>query len=459
MRTKSSAILLGSLVTLVGCGSGSEQAAPEKITWHQHIAPMVAKHCGSCHEAGGSGPFAFDTYESAKTVAGAMLGAVEAGTMPPWFARDTETCKPTRPWKDDLRLSAEEMANLRTWVETGLLEGDAATATPLPPKPELQLKSPTKSMQFAAPYTVDGTSDDFQCFVLDPGNTEQVWLTAAQVRPGNAKVDHHALVYLDVDGATAGLVGPDGRVPCFGLPNVKGFLFSAWAPGALPTRMPETSGMPMKPGAKIFVQMHYHPTGKGPEIDQSTIDIEWTTTQPAWEAALALLGNNKKQDADGLGLQPGPNDSGSTAEFKIPAGAKGHTETMIYRQKIPIGLPIFSVGTHMHYVGTDMEIQFKSNSEGTEECLVETPNWNFNWQRLYAFDTPISEYPVIRPGDELQMKCTYDNSLGNPFVGQALKDQGLSQPVDVVLGEQTLNEMCLGIFGVLGPPGILDQAF
>ena len=215
----------------------------------------------------------------------------------------------------------------------------------------------------------------------------------------------------------------------------------------------------MDPGAKILVQMHYHPTGKGPELDQSTLDLEWTTQQPEWEAALALVGNNNKLKANGTGLQIGPNDTNGTAEFLIPANVSDHTETMIYRQEIPLALPIFAVGTHMHYVGTDMQIDFQNNAEGGSECLVETPQWNFNWQRLYAFDTSIEEYPKIRPGDALTMRCSYNNSMSNKFVGQALQDQGLKQPVDVHLGEQTLDEMCLGIFGVLGPPGVLDQIF
>lgn len=458
MRTKSSILAIGSLATLVGCGSGSEATA-EKVTWHQNIAPLVAKHCASCHESGGSGPFALDEYASAKSIAGAMLTAVDQGTMPPWSARDTSTCKPTRPWKDDLRLSAEEIAELRMWVETGTLEGDPANAAPLPERPELGLAAPTKSMSFAAPYSVDGTTDDFQCFVLDPGNTERVWLTAAQLRPGNPKIDHHALVFMDGTGSTAALADQNGRFPCFGLPDAKGFLFSVWAPGAIPTRMPPTSGMPMDPGAKILVQMHYHPTGKGPELDQSTLDLEWTTQQPEWEAALALVGNNNKLKANGTGLQIGPNDTNGTAEFLIPANVSDHTETMIYRQEIPLALPIFAVGTHMHYVGTDMQIDFQNNAEGGSECLVETPQWNFNWQRLYAFDTSIEEYPKIRPGDALTMRCSYNNSMSNKYVGQALQDQGLKQPVDVHLGEQTLDEMCLGIFGVLGPPGVLDQIF
>jgi len=31
---------------------------------------------------------------------------------------------------------------------------------------------------------------------------------------------------------------------------------------------------------------------------------------------------------------------------------------------------------------------------------------------------------------------------------RALEDQGLTSPIDITLGEQTLDEMCLGIFGI-----------
>jgi hypothetical protein len=42
----------------------------------------------------------------------------------------------------------------------------------------------------------------------------------------------------------------------------------------------------------------------------------------------------------------------------------------------------------------------------------------------------------------------YDNSMENQFVVNALKQQGLSAPRDVYMGETTLDEMCLGAFGI-----------
>jgi hypothetical protein len=112
---------------------------------------------------------------------------------------------------------------------------------------------------------------------------------------------------------------------------------------------------------------------------------------------------------------------------------------------------LWAVGTHMHYVGTDMRIgiaRANPGDEPAEECLLETPRWDFNWQRGYLYDAPISQAPTARAGDIFNLRCTYDNSTQNAFVSNALFEQGLTEPRDVVLGEQTLDEMCLGVFGM-----------
>ena len=44
------------------------------------------------------------------------------------------------------------------------------------------------------------------------------------------------------------------------------------------------------------------------------------------------------------------------------------------------------------------------------------------------------------------MRCTYDNTLDNPGTRRALDDGGYDAPIDVYLGEGTLDEMCIGLF-------------
>jgi hypothetical protein len=118
----------------------------------------------------------------------------------------------------------------------------------------------------------------------------------------------------------------------------------------------------------------------------------------------------------------------------------------VERDEIP-ELRIFGVSAHMHNVGTDMLIGVQRNTpvDGAPdiECLLQTPRWNFNWRRIYAYDASLDEVPLVHGGDDLYLRCTYDNAMTNPFVTQALAEQGLD--ADVHLGEATLDEMCLGV--------------
>ena len=117
-------------------------------------------------------------------------------------------------------------------------------------------------------------------------------------------------------------------------------------------------------------------------------------------------------------------------------------------------LPLFSAYPHMHYVGTGIDVAItRANptaAQPADECLY-SGDWNFDWQRSYLYDQPVATLPTVATGDVIELACSYDNSLRNPFVQRALAEAGLAAPIDVVLGEETLDEMCLSIFGVVVP--------
>ena len=49
----------------------------------------------------------------------------------------------------------------------------------------------------------------------------------------------------------------------------------------------------------------------------------------------------------------------------------------------------------------------------------------------------------------VDIQCKWNNTLANPFVQRMLADGNLPQrPIDIALGEETTNEMCLEIFGL-----------
>ena len=427
-----------------------------EVTWSADVAPVVAKHCASCHTAGNIAPFALDEYETASAMAEVMLATVEAGTMPPWLAQETDECAPPLDFKDDLRLTEGELQILRDWVDAGAPEGDTSDPAPLPEPPSLAVAEPDLTLTTSPPYPVEGSSDDFPCLILDPQLDEKVWVTELQLTPSNDKIAHHGLVFHDVYGDAWDYADENGTFPCFAPPDLAGVLMMTWTPGMSPMITPENTGMSMGPDSLIVVQMHYHPTGTSLEYDELTLELDYTTEEPELEAMQALVGNYDDLNDDGTGLQPGMND-GDEPEFRIPANVSGHVEEMLYTQEIPIELPLFSVGTHMHYVGRDMKIDLVKGGE--ETCLIQTPSWDFSWQRTYSFDVPVDELPTIDIGESLRMRCTYDNTMDNPFVRDALAERGLEAPSDVFLGDETLDEMCLGLFGILVPTELVEQLY
>lgn len=430
-------------------GSESDSGVDAAPTWHQQIAPIVAESCSGCHRDSGIAPFSLTTYEESAPWAPLLADSVERGAMPPFLATDTPECQPRHGWIDDLRLSDEQAGLMRAWADAGAPEGDPATAAPLPQPPQLDLVDPDIRLTIPTPVTVSGKGDKFLCFSIDPGLDADAWVDGLQISAGNPKIVHHVLVYVDEDAQSADLIGPDGSYPCFGGPGVgNASLIGAWAPGMPAFNTPPDTAFRIPAGARIIMNMHYHPTGAEEVDESSAVELRYHPSIPANLALLALIGNAHNS---GAGLLPGPGDSGSP-QFKIPAGAVDHTESMSIRLDDIPDLRVWSAGTHLHYVGTDMVAGIRRAApqpgEPESECFVHTPNWNFNWQRAYVYDAPLAEAPVVRAGDEIVMRCTYNNSMSNPYVVQALAEQGLGAPVDVYLGEETLDEMCLGIFGV-----------
>lgn len=429
-----------------GGGSSGAMVDPNAPTWYQDVAPTVIAKCSGCHREGGVAPFSLQTYEESAPWAEALALTVEGHRMPPFAADDTDECEMNVGWKEDLRLSDEEKEALRAWADAFAPEGDPETAAPVAEPPSVELTTVDTTLQMQSPVTIGGPSDSFLCFSLDPGLTEDRYLQALQIVPGNEKIVHHVLIYVDAEAESAAQAGEDGWFECSG-GSIGGDLIGAWAPGAVPARPPEGAGMLVPAGARLVMNVHYHPTGAGDEIDDSTaIEIDWLDERPAWLAQFALVGN-------GDGLVAGPNDENGI-EFRIPPNVSDHTETMLYT--IPPEYPelrLWGIGAHMHYVGVDMLIgvQRETSPGPSEECLLHTPYYSFEWQRLYNYDASLDDAIRIAGGDKLYMRCIYDNTMNNPGVVEALGQQGLSEPIEVVLGEETLDEMCLGVYGIAVP--------
>lgn len=465
----SASALLGA-AALAGC-SGSDPApsdpTPGKVTdsgltFHKDIEPILQKSCMGCHSQGNIAPFSLTTYENVKPIAALIASTTRAGTMPPFAVQNTDECTTRLPWKGDIRLSDKELDTLEAWSKASAPEGDPKDAPSAfaPKSPELPNKN--AEVQPKTPHVTSGDKDEFRCFVMDPGLTEDRYLNGLQFVPGNSKVVHHGLVFIDKTRKSEKLAGPDGSFPCeagtLGGGDL-GELVDAWAPGADAIDLPAGVGYRVPKGSLVTMQIHYHPGGTTADPDATRIQMRLDKEKPKYGFFYKLLGNfDDPVNPFGFGLLPDPDDT-QGPEFLIPANSPRHVETEQFTipapnpaipasLKFPEGTRVYGDLLHMHYLGFDQKITLTRPSDAPnkpkEECLAHAPKWDFSWQRSYVYDAPLDALPTIEPGDVLRIRCTYNNTKSNPYVLKALEEAHMSSTIDVKYGEgNTLDEMCL----------------
>ncbi len=87
-------------------------------SFNRDIAPIIDKHCASCHHVGGIGPFSLVSYHDARSHASQIAAVTKQRYMPPGRLR-----RDTAIFADERRLSDEEIRLLAAWANAGAPEG------------------------------------------------------------------------------------------------------------------------------------------------------------------------------------------------------------------------------------------------------------------------------------------------------------------------------------------------
>lgn len=394
-------------------------------TFYEDVAPILKDRCLSCHQEGGIAPanWNFESYERAKAQAGAIANATEARRMPPFLVDDSGDCN---HWKDSLWLSDEEIKTLGDWAAAGAPEGDPSNDPGLP-DPRSQLENPSLTLTLSEPYTPTGSPsspDDYRCFILDPGLTEDAFLTAYELVPGDPRVVHHMILYtLDSEQAEAAADDLDREdstdgYPCYGGAGVPDFrMVAGWAPGGGVTSMPEGTGLRLEAGRRVVMQLHYS-VALGTYPDQTSLRLQLESNVDK-EGVMFIWGKNNFELAPG---QEAVTITGSDVLANIgrlqPLAAQGFTE-----------LDLHWVFPHMHKLGQTM--RFDVEVGGSDRCLADVPDWDFNWQMGYFLTEPIR----MGAADKLKISCTYETTMREEVTHH---------------GDGTEDEMCLGAFYATG---------
>ncbi len=367
-------------------------------TYYQDVRPILRAHCSSCHKPGEIGSFSIVSYEDAKSNAKAIASAVKSRKMPP-FPPDTTNCQPL---EDPRIMSADERALIDTWAARGAPEGDATK-----PAPDLAiageiLGEPTDGWDTGVDYIPAppaGKQDDYHCFIIDPHVTTTVPFHAVDVAASNRAIAHHASVYLaSTAKSIAAAKALDDAEPgpgytCFGGPGLDGVDdLGGWVPGEPPQAYPAKTGSYVKPGNIFILQMHYNIVNKnGP--DRSRIRM-WRPTEPISEEP-----NGFDVESYDFKLPPRAANVSSTGTVKVIGADRDPTETEANEGML------WQVGLHQHLLGRAVRMDLV-RADGSTQCLLDIPKWEFHWQGSYTFKSPVK----MAKSDQVRITCTWDNS-------------------------------------------------
>ena len=221
----------------------------------------------------------------------AILESTQSLRMPPWGAYETENCQPSRPWKNDQRLSAEQLETLAQWVEADMPEGDSNDAI----NGERFVAKDLERVDFEGsaqvPIEIEPGDDAFICVVIDPQIEEETWLKGVAFEPENEQLVHHIVLFSDPSRASLELMDENGTYPCFGSSLVPATSHCCVGTLIQPNILPEDHAMRIRPGTLFVMQMHYSPQGGADELsDQTRLRFQYADESPTNEAYLQLNG-------------------------------------------------------------------------------------------------------------------------------------------------------------------------
>jgi hypothetical protein len=405
------------------------------VTFNRDVLPVLQKQCQECHRPGEVAPISFLSYQETRPWAKAIKAAVLTKKMPPWFADPS-----VGHFRNERKLSDAEIKTLVSWADNGALEGDAKDKpAPVQFASGWSIGKPDIIVEMPRDIHIDAQGQMDQANVLVKVNfPRDMWVKAAEVRPGNPKVVHHMKAWVRPPGSEMMKDAPEGELyrpqrggagrgvaaaaagatpgarPMFG-EGVSQDMLAKFNPGVNAQEFTIGDAAKFIPaGSDIVFECHYVPSGK-PETDRSRVGIVLASAPPE-KRYLTVTGIN------------------SNTSFVIPAGNPNY--------EVKAGITIANdvqlvwIQPHMHMRAINYELKAIYPS-GESEVVLRTPRYDFNWQLGYELAKPL----FLPKGTRLETVAHYDNSPNNPY--------NPNPNVDVRYGPQSTDEMAASFLGII----------
>jgi len=396
-----------------------EEKDSTAVTFNKEVLPILQKNCQSCHRPGEIAPMSFLTYKDARPWAKAIKAAVVSRKMPPWFADPKYG-----HFANDRTLRDSTISTLVAWADNGALEGDAKDAPPPVTfvdgwsfKPDMIIEMP-KDIPLQATGTIN-----YKSILVKVNFPEDLWVVAADLRPGNAAAVHHMRAIVRPPGSTwmkdaEPGVAYEGGDPEVGRQGEGTDLLGKFNPGLGGQDFSMFDSAKFVPkGSDIVFSMHYTATGKA-TTDRSKLGLVFAKKAPKLKYYVS--------------------DGPTASNLAIPAG-DGNAE-VVSEMTAQTDTQLVYLQPHMHLRGKDYEVRLISPSG--EARTIFKAKWDFNWQLGFDLEKPL---PIAK-GTRIVGIAHFDNSANNKYNPDPAKL--------VVWGPQNWEEMQNCFMGFLVDPNL-----
>ncbi len=400
---------------LIGLPTLSAAQAP---TFYKDVLPILQANCQNCHRPGEVAPMSLISYEQARPFARAIKNAIQTKKMPPWFADPA-----FGHFSNERRLGSRDIETITAWVDGGAPAGKESDAPPPLKfeegwnlKPDVIVEMP-KAFELPARGTIN-----YKYIVVKTNFKEDMWVVAAEMRPGDPAVLHHGKVWVRPPGSKWMKDAVPGEayereshrdIMGNNAINEGNDILGKFNPGLGPQRFDQEGAAKFVPkGSDLVYELHYTTSGK-PAADISKLGLVLAKEPP------------KKR----YYMHAGP----TALNLAIPAGEKNAEVvseiTFAEDAKLTYAQP------HMHLRGKDFELRVVTPDKVTTTVLKG--NWNFDWQMGFQY----AEAIPLPKGTKLQLITHFDNSTANRF--------NPDPAAKVTWGPQNWDEMSNCFIGVL----------
>ena len=369
------------------------------------VAPIIIENCVACHNQGGVGPFAFDSYVMVLGWSPMIREVLMNKRMPPMQV------DPDIGHSDNARyLPTKELQTLVHWIDAGAPRGLSATD----PLEKFELANEDRWVLGEPDYIVSAKSHDVPPtgvldYIYDRVDlpfVEDKWLRAVEYKAGDSSVLHHLVTFVtapdeDFWGKERDEIYAERR------------FVESYSPGKVNAKVFEKgTGVFIPKGSSLSMQFHYVTNGRR-TTDSSRIGLYFSEEQNLRERLVQVV----------------------SSRFVLPPNEPNFELQADFVFESPVVLT--GVRAKMNYRGKRMKFSIEE-ADGIIKDIFSIPAYNYGWQPHYKLNEPL----VLEAGTKIYVRGALDNSISNPTNPDPDKEVtfGLNSWDEMFTGYFTFNE-------------------